>query len=136
MATVLSGVFGAVLAFCGVLLGVWLKSRSDQRSWLRDQKLAGAAEVVSAGSSIYELRSGSGSPPPSVELDEVREWQARLQKGRAVIHLLCTQETRDRADRFARSCWQRPAEGDGGDEHLVAALREFTTALRDEIGSR
>ena len=79
MIGVLAGVVGALLGFSGALLGAWIKSRSEQRRWLLDQKLAGAAEMVSAGTSIYELRSGSADWLASFEPSELREWQSQLQ---------------------------------------------------------
>ncbi|SDY17082.1 hypothetical protein SAMN05216215_102127 [Saccharopolyspora shandongensis] len=55
----MAGIIGALLGFSGALLGVWIKSQGEQRKWLRDQKPAEAAEMVSAGTNIYEFRSGS-----------------------------------------------------------------------------
>lgn len=133
MVNVLAGIVGALLGFSGALLGAWIKSRDEQRRWLRDQKLAGAAEMVSAGSNIYELRSGAKEWLESFEPGELREWQSQLQRGRAVIHLLCAQETRDRADSFAQSCWRSKAP-DHFDQ-TIAALKAFTASLRKEIGS-
>ncbi|MFD2417773.1 hypothetical protein [Amycolatopsis pigmentata] len=135
MVNVLAGIIGALLGFSGALLGAWIKSRGEQRRWLRDQKLAGAAEMVSAGSNIYELRSGSKDWLESFEPSELREWQSQLQKGRAVIHLLCTQETRDYADSFAGWCWRSKAPGDEHLDGTIEALRAFTASLRKEIGS-
>lgn len=133
MVNVLAGVIGALLGFSGALLGAWIKSRDEQQRWLRDQKLASAAEMISAGSNIFELHSGNNDRRQSLGPGELREWQSQLQKGRAVIHLLCTQETRDKADSFARSCW-RAATSDNEDK-VVTALRAFNAALRKEIGS-
>jgi hypothetical protein len=132
---VLAGVVGALLGFSGALLGAWIKSRSEQRKWLRDQKLAGAAEMVSAGTNIYEFRSGAKDWLESFEPSELREWQSQLQKGRAVVHLLCTQETRDHADSFAKWCWRSSAPKEEHENETIAALRAFTTSLRREIGS-
>jgi hypothetical protein len=130
---VLAGIIGALLGFSGVLLGGWMKSRDEQRRWLRDQKLAGAAELIGAGTNIFELRSGNADWLSSPDLGELRQWQSQLQKGRAVIHLLCTRRTRDDADSFVRSCW-RAGESDGEDK-AVTALRAFNASLRKEIGS-
>jgi hypothetical protein len=132
---VLAGVIGALLGFSGALLGAWIKSRGEQWRWLRDQKLAGATEMVSAGSNIYEFRRGSKDWVASFEPNELREWQSQLQKGRAVIHLLCTQETRDHADSFAQWCWRSKAPKDEHKDNTIAALRAFTASLRKEIGS-
>ncbi|MBA9002204.1 hypothetical protein [Thermomonospora cellulosilytica] len=133
MGNVLAGLIGALLGFSGALLGAWIQSRGEHRRWLRDQKLAGAAEMVSAGTNIYELRSGGREWLESFEPGELREWQSQLQKGRAVIHLLCAQETRDHADSFAQACWRAKTPDD---EHAaVMALRAFTASLRKEIGS-
>jgi hypothetical protein len=130
---VLAGIIGALLGFSGALLGAWIKSRDEQRRWLRDQKLASAAEMISAGSNIFEHRSGNNDWLQSLELGELREWQSQLQKGRAVIHLLCTHETRDNADSFARSCWR--AKTSDGEDKVVTALRAVNASLRKEIGS-
>jgi hypothetical protein len=130
---VVAGVIGALLGFSGALLGAWIKSRDEQQRWLRDQKLAGAAEMISAGTSIFEIRSGSEEWLESFEPSELRDWQSQLQKGRAVIHLLCTQETRDHANSFAQSCWRR-SDGEHYDK-TVTALQAFTASLRKEIGS-
>jgi hypothetical protein len=132
---VLAGVIGALLGFSGALLGAWIKSRDEQRRWLRDQKLAGAAEMVSAGSNIFELRSGNKDWLESLDPSELREWQSQLQKGRAVVHLLCTRETRGHADSFVQSCWRSKTLGDEHYDKTVAALRAFTASLRKEIGS-
>jgi hypothetical protein len=137
----LAGVIGALLGFSGALLGAWIKSRGEHRRWLRDQKLAGAAELVSAGTNIYELRSGSDDWLASFEPSELREWQTQLQKGRAAIHLLCSQETRDSADSFVKSCWRAKTPDKEHKEHkehknqTIEALRAFTASLRKEIGS-
>ncbi|GAA0349540.1 hypothetical protein NE235_36465 [Actinoallomurus spadix] len=133
MVNVLAGVIGALLGFSGALLGAWIKSRDEQQRWLRDQKLASAAEMISAGSNIFELRSGNSDWLQSLEPGELRVWQSQLQKGRAVIHLLCTQETRDNADSFARSCWR--ATTSDSEDKVVTALRAFNASLRKEIGS-
>lgn len=133
MINVLAGIIGALLGFSGALLGAWIKSRDEQQRWLRDQKLASAAEMISAGSNIFELRSGNNDWLQSLELGEFREWQSQLQRGRAVIHLLCTRETRDRADSFVRSCWR--AKTSDGEDKVVTALRAFNASLRKEIGS-
>jgi hypothetical protein len=130
---VLAGVIGALLGFSGALLGAWIKSRDEQQRWLRDQKLAAAAEMVSAGSNIFELRSGSKDWLESFEPSELRERQSQLQKGRAVIHLLCTRETRDHATEFARKCWRAKTPDD--EPKTVKALQAFTSSLRKEIGS-
>lgn len=135
MVNVLAGVIGALLGFSGALLGAWIHSRGEHRRWQRDQKLAGAAEMVSAGSSIYELRSGNEDWLESLEPSELREWQSQLQRGRAVIHLLCTQQTRDHADDFVQSCWRSKTSDDDHLDKTVTALRAFTAALRKEIGS-
>ncbi|CAL99654.1 hypothetical protein A8924_0699 [Saccharopolyspora erythraea NRRL 2338] len=134
MINVLAGVVGALLGFSGALLGAWIKSRGEHRKWLREQKLAGAAEMVSAGTNIYEFRSGSKAWLESFEPSELREWQSQLQKGRAAIHLLCTRETRDRADAFVRSCWHAKDDKENLAE-AVQALRAFTASLRKEVGS-
>lgn len=131
MINVLTGLVGAVLAFSGALLGAWIKNRGDQWKWLRDQKLAGAAEMISAGTSICERRLGSDDWLAAFEPSELREWQAQLQKGRAVIHLLCGTETRAHADAFAQSCWL----AETSDDEAISALRAFSAALRKEIGS-
>ncbi|MCO5993021.1 hypothetical protein [Actinoallomurus rhizosphaericola] len=89
--------------------------------------------TISAGSNIFELRSGNNDWLQSLERGELREWQSQLQKGRAVIHMLCTRETRDNADSFARSCWR--AKTPDGEEKVVTALRAFNASLRKEIGS-
>lgn len=135
MVNVLAGIIGALLGLSGALLGAWIKSRGEQRRWLHDQKLAGAAEMVSAGTTIYELRSGSREWVEGHEPVELREWQTQLQRGRAVIHLLCTQETRDRATAFVRLCWRAGSPGEEHDDQTIAALRSFTDSLRKELGS-
>ena len=66
---------------------------------------------------------------------ELREWQTQLQRGRAVIHLLCTQETRDRATAFVRLCWRAGSPGEEHYDQTIAALRSFTDSLRKELGS-
>jgi hypothetical protein len=128
---ILAGVVGALLAFSGALLGAWIKSRGEHERWLRDQKLAGAADMISAGSNIYEFRHGSRDWVEASEPSEPLEWQSQLQKGRAVIHLLCTQETRDHADAFAKACWRTREPKDTA----VTALRAFTNSLRKEVGT-
>ncbi|MCI2422849.1 hypothetical protein MOQ72_36030 [Saccharopolyspora sp. K220] len=131
MANVLAGIIGALLGFSGALLGAWIKSQGEHRRWLRDQKLASAAEMVSAGTNIYEFRSGSKDWIESFEPSELREWQSQLQRGRAAIHLLCTQETRDHAGAFVKSCWRAKDEAE-----TIRALSAFTASLRKEIGSK
>ncbi|MCP2163403.1 hypothetical protein [Goodfellowiella coeruleoviolacea] len=135
MVNVLAGIIGALLGFSGALLGAWIKSRGEHRKWLRDQKLSGAAEMVSAGTNIFEFRHRSEDWLNAFEPSELREWQTQLQRGRAVIHLLCAQETRDHADSFATWCWRSKAPRAEHEENTVAALRAFTASLRKEIGS-
>ncbi|MDA3624817.1 hypothetical protein OU415_05155 [Saccharopolyspora sp. WRP15-2] len=132
MANVLAGIIGALLGFSGALLGAWIKSRAEHGKWLRDQKLAGAAEMVSAGTSIFELRIGSPAWIDAFEPSELREWQAQLQRGRAVIHTLCTEETRAHANAFVKSCWS--VKSDDAEEKAISALQAFTASLRKEIG--
>lgn len=134
MVNVLAGLIGAMLGFAGAVLGAGIKNRGEQSKWPRDQKLAGAAEMVSAGTNIYELRKGSADRLASFEPSELREWQSQLQKGRSVIHLLCNQQTRDRADSFAKSCWRgKPSSDPDG---IIEAVRSFSTSLREELGSK
>ncbi|MEU3628587.1 hypothetical protein BS329_35400 [Amycolatopsis coloradensis] len=135
MIAVLAGVIGALFGFSGALLGAWIKSRGEQQRWLRDQKLTGAAELVSAGTNIFELRHGNKVLLESFEPGELREWQTQLQKNRAAIHLLCAQETRDHADAFVKSCWRAKTGDREHKDKTIAALRAFTTSLRKEIGS-
>lgn len=66
---------------------------------------------------------------------ELREWQTQLQRGRAVIHLLCTQETRDHATAFVRLCWRAGSPGDEHYDQTIAALPSYTDSLRKELGS-
>lgn len=131
----MAGLIGALLGFSGALLGAWIRSRDEQRRWLRDQKLAGAAEMVSAGTNIFEFRDGSKDWLDSFDPRELREWQSQLQKGRAVIHLLCTQETREHADSFAEWCWRTNASDDKHKDKTIRALQAFNASLRKEIGS-
>ncbi|MFI0470284.1 hypothetical protein ACH347_39985 [Saccharopolyspora sp. 5N102] len=135
MINVLAGVIGALLGFSGALLGAWIKSRGEQRKWLRDQKLTGAAEMVSAATNIYELRSGSKHWLASFEPSELREWQSQPQRGRSVIHLLCTQETRDHANSYVQACWRAKSSDKEHHDKTVLALQAFTTSLRKEIGA-
>ncbi|MBF6510987.1 hypothetical protein ABT337_31555 [Saccharopolyspora hirsuta] len=130
MINVLAGIIGALLGFSGALLGAWIKSRAEHGKWLRDQKLSGAAEMVSAGTSIFEFRSGSHAWVDSFEPSELREWQAQLQRGRAVVHTLCAEETRDHANAFVKACWRAEDE-----DAAIQALQAFTASLRREIGS-
>ncbi|MEV5541211.1 hypothetical protein AB0L13_30650 [Saccharopolyspora shandongensis] len=127
----MAGIIGALLGFSGALLGAWIKSQGEQRRWLRDQKLASAAEMVSARTNIYEFRSGSKNWTESFEPSELREWQSQLQRRRAAIHLLCTRDTRDHADGFVKWCWRAKDE-----DETIRALRAFTASLRKEIGSK
>ncbi|MEV6229679.1 hypothetical protein AB0L88_17630 [Saccharopolyspora shandongensis] len=55
--------------------------------------------------------------------------------GRAAIHLLCAQETRDHADSFAKACWRAKDPSTEQKDATIRALREFTASLRKEIGS-
>ncbi|REE96800.1 hypothetical protein [Thermomonospora umbrina] len=91
------------------------------------------AGIIGAGTGIFELRSGGEDWLASFEPSELREWQSQLQRGRAVIHLLCTPETRGHADSFVRSCWRAKTPDD--EQRTIAALRAFNSSLRKEIGS-
>lgn len=49
MGNIFAGIVGALLGFSGALLGAWIKSKAELQQWLRDQMLAGAADLIRAG---------------------------------------------------------------------------------------
>lgn len=93
MENVLPGVVGAFIGLAGVLLGTWATGRSEDRRWLRDQKLRSAADVITAGLHLYESQL-DGSDQRRLSTADRVAGQDRPQTGRSHIHLLCGAETR------------------------------------------
>ncbi|MFI9455830.1 hypothetical protein [Amycolatopsis sp. NPDC052450] len=118
MGNVLAGIVGAVVGLAGVLLGAWVKGRDEHRSWLRDQKLKSAADLVAAVLHLYESQRDSSDQRHLTPADRVA-WQDKLQTSRSIVHLLCRDETRESADKFASMGWRAkdaenvPKQADG-----------------------
>nr|WP_235884092.1 hypothetical protein [Saccharopolyspora elongata] len=71
----------------------------------------------------------------SSSASSVSNWCCRLQRGRSVIHLLCTQETRDHANSYVQACWRAKSSDKEHHDKTIVALQAFTTSLRKEIGA-
>ncbi|MBB5850272.1 hypothetical protein ACFQ05_23970 [Amycolatopsis umgeniensis] len=135
MGSVVSGLAGALIGLVGVLLGAGVTSRYQDRRWLREQKLKGAAEFIAAGMHLYESQL-SRSDQHRVTTAERVAWQDRLQTGRSQVHLLCRSETREAADKFAGLVWRYEGTKKVSEEaDVVEALRGFTDTIRREIRS-
>ncbi|WBB59257.1 hypothetical protein O7599_27270 [Streptomyces sp. WMMC500] len=135
MENVLPGVVGALIGLAGVLLGASATGRSEDRRWLREQKLKSAADMITAGLHLYEAQVDGSDQRRLTTADRV-EWQDRLQTGRSHIHLLCGAETRAAADGFAGLAWRKEGSRNVPDQaDVVRALREFNRHLRREIRS-
>lgn len=137
MESIVAGVVGAVIGLAGVLLGTWTASRSEDRRWLRDQRLSGATELITAGGHLYEYKRRPIKRSESTTGTDVMDWENRLQNGRSVIHLLCAEETRTLADELAKRVWcTDDSTDDVRHRETVEVLRAFTEQLRRELGSR
>lgn len=91
MENVLPGVVGALIGLAGVLLGAYATGRSEDRRWLREQKLRSAADMITAGLHLYEAQLERSDQRRLTTADRVA-WQDRMQTGRSHIHLLCGAE--------------------------------------------
>lgn len=132
---VVAGIAGALIGLAGVVLGVWVTGRNEDRRWLREQKLKGAADFITAGTHLYESQLDGSDQRRLTTADRVA-WQDKLQIGRSIIHLLCRDETRASADEFAGLVWRAEAPKNVSDEaDVVEALRTFNKHLRREIRS-
>ncbi|WP_033337584.1 hypothetical protein [Catenuloplanes japonicus] len=132
MREILPGLVGAFIGLAGVMIGAWLGNRHQDRRWLREQKLKAATELTTAGTHLYESQLDDADQRSLTPADRVA-WQDRLQAGRAQIHLLCRDDTRDAADRFASLVWRTAGAKPQDEGEVVAALRTFTARLRREI---
>ncbi|TNC27289.1 hypothetical protein [Amycolatopsis alkalitolerans] len=134
MWNILAGVVGAAVSLAGVLLGAWLKSRNEHRSWLREQKLKSAADLIAAVSHLYESQRDSSDQSRLTPADRVA-WQDKLQTGRSIMHLLCRDETRESASAPASFAWQRKDKNVPEQADVVKALQAFNVHVRREIRS-
>ncbi|WHT22329.1 hypothetical protein N8J89_15050 [Crossiella sp. CA-258035] len=132
---ILAGVIGAVLSLIGVLLGVWLNGRREERRWLRDNKLASATDYIAAAGNLYNFRRKEADARPEVDEQTRAEWTDRMQRSRAAIHLLCEPETVQRLEDLSAIIW-RTKPADDRFEDSTAALSEFTKAVRAELTGR
>ncbi|MEV6909308.1 hypothetical protein [Amycolatopsis sp. NPDC051071] len=131
----LPGAVGALIGLAGVLLGAWVTSRNQDRRWLREQKLKSAADFITAGLHLYESQL-DGSDQRRLKTEDRVAWQDKLQTGRSQIHLLCRDETRESADKFAGLVWRKEGTTKVSDqEDVVKALHTFNKRLRREIRS-
>jgi acyl-CoA reductase-like NAD-dependent aldehyde dehydrogenase len=132
---VLPGVAGALIGLVGVLLGAWVTGRNQDQRWLREQKLKSAADFITAGLHLYESQLESSDQRRLTTADRVA-WQDKLQTGRSHIHLLCRDETRESADKFASLVWREDGTKNVQDQaDVVKVLRAFNKHLRREIRS-
>lgn len=131
---ILAGVIGAAISLVGVLLGVWLNGRREERKWMRDNKLQSATQFIAAVGSLYNhLRKGgeAGLPP------ELRaEWDEKVQSSRAAVHLLCDQPTIDRMEELSVIVWKAEPGNAKQHEASIEALRAFTRSVRQELAGR
>lgn len=135
MENVLPGVVGALIGLAGVLLGTYATGRSEDRRWLREQKLRSAADMVTAGLHLYEAQLERSDQRRLTTADRVA-WQDRMQTGRSHIHLLCGAEARAAADAFSGLVWRYEGSRHVSDEAEVRrALGALTRELRREIRS-
>ncbi|MFI5842104.1 hypothetical protein ACIA8K_20560 [Catenuloplanes sp. NPDC051500] len=132
MREILPGLIGGVVGLAGVLLGAWLGSRGQDRRWLREQKLKAATELTTAGSHLYESQLEGADQRRLAPADRVA-WQDRLQAGRSQIHLLCGDDTRAAADRFAGLVWRNAGAETQDQDEVVKALQALTACVRREI---
>jgi hypothetical protein len=132
--SIVAGVIGACISLIGVVVGAWINHHRQDRRWLRDKKLEAAAEFIAAAGQIYDHRHRPSHREVSAEM--VSEWDARMQNGRSVLHLLCEPSTVEHADALARRVF---AENIADPDHHAAtieSLRAFTGQMRRDLGER
>ncbi|RSM52597.1 hypothetical protein DMH03_40160 [Amycolatopsis sp. WAC 01376] len=126
---------GGLIGLAGVLLGAWITGRNQDRRWLREQKMKSAADFITAGMHLYESQLDDSDQRRLTTADRVA-WQDKLQTGRSHIHLLCREETRESADKFARLVWRYKGTKNVSEEaDVVDVLRAFNEHIRREIRS-
>ena len=131
---ILAGVIGAVLSLVGVLLGVWLNGRREERKWLRDNKLLSATEFIASAGNLYNHRRKTDRPDLPQEV--TAEWDDRMQRSRAAVHLLCEQQTIDWMEELSKIVWN--VQPNDPEQHAAStrALRAFTQSVRYELIGR
>lgn len=129
--SIVVGLLGACTSLIGVLVGAWINNKRQDRRWLRDKKLEGAAEFISAAGRLYEHRRPQ-STPQAVPSDAA-DWGTQMQRGRSVIYLLCSAETTERAEDLARMVWDDDIAAAQHREKTIETLRAFTQQMRAEI---
>jgi hypothetical protein len=134
MSGIMAAIAGASIGLAGVLLGAWLNGRREHRHWLRDQKLHGAIEFITATGQLY---AGLRHPKSQDVTPERRAvLYDRMQSGRSELYLLCRKATVDRAEDLVERV-NRTAQDSDGQHHAgtIGALREMVQELREELGS-
>ncbi|MFG1927757.1 hypothetical protein [Cryptosporangium sp. NPDC048952] len=133
MGNLLPGIAGGLIGLAGVLLGAWIGSRSQDRRWVREQKLKAATEVTTAGMHLYQSQLEGATQRRHSTTDRML-WLDRLQAGRSQMHLLCSRETRDASDRLAELVWREEGTDTPADEaEVIKALQALTDSLRREF---
>ena len=131
---IVAGVVGAVLSLVGVLLGVWLNARREERKWLRDNKLQHATEFIASAGQLYNHRRRADRSDLPQEV--LAEWDDRVQRSRAAIHLLCERPTIDRMEALSKIVWAARVDDPEQHEQSTRLLRDFTEAVRCELVGR
>lgn len=131
---IIAGVIGAAISLVGVLLGVWLNGRREERKWMRDNKLQSATQFIAATGSLYDHLRKGGVAGLSPELRA--EWDDKMQSSRAAVHLLCDQQTIDRMEELSAIVWKAEPGNTKHHEASIEALRAFTRAVREELSPR
>ena len=125
-----SGLLTGVVGLLGVWVGVWLTQSNERRRWLLELKLTAITGFVEDTSLMFDrFRMTEGASGR-----ELAEWQHAVQSGRTAIHLLCTRETIDAAERLAKNALR--AHEDRSEEHQAAtitSLKEFVATARREL---
>jgi hypothetical protein len=134
MENILAGAIGASVSLIGVMLGAWFNARRQDRMWIRDQKLKGAVDFVTAGGQLYDQQRGNSTS--SDHAPTRKELVARMQDGRSVLYLLCSETTVDLAEELARKVF-RASPAISPEEHgeTMEALRRLNRQLRSELGA-
>jgi hypothetical protein len=135
MANLLAGLLGAVVGLLGVVLGAVLNGRRDDRKWLRDQKLRGAVDFLTASGELYDkvtqLNSNDDRWP-----EELLELRNRMQSGRSVLLLLCTDDTISAANELAQRVWAASGTNKEYRDETLSLVKRLTRMIRSELTAR
>lgn len=122
----------AAAGLLGVLVGASIAQGREDKRWLRDAKLEGVRQFISTSSLVYDRLSRVGDA--DLPIDARLELRNRVQSGRTVINLLCSEPTVDLAEQLATLVNNtQPALPESNRKIVYETLRALTAAVRTEL---